>query len=149
MKNYRKHRHYRYQGHDIGSRIKRKFDNLYNKGGLYRSRSGIIMGVCRGIADYFDFSVFWMRAIVIILLFISGVWPIAAIYFIAALVMKPEPVLPLHDEEEQEFYDDYLRSRKSALDRLKLRFQNLERRIQKMEHTVTKKEYDWESRLNS
>jgi phage shock protein C len=107
------------------------------------------MGVCRGIADYFDFSVFWMRTIVVILLFISGVWPIAAIYFIAALVMKPKPVLPLHDEEEQEFYDDYLRSRKSALDRLKLRFQNLERRIQKMEHTVTKKEYDWESRLNS
>lgn len=148
MKNYRKHRHYGYRRQNIGSRIRRKFENLY-EGGLYRSRNGIIMGVCRGIADYFDFSVFWMRAIVIILLFISGVWPIAAIYFIAALVMKPEPVLPLHDEEEQEFYDDYLRSRKSALDRLKLRFQNLERRIQKMEHTVTKKEYDWESRLNS
>jgi len=148
MNNFMKHRHYRYHRHNMGSKIKRKFKNLYESG-LYRSRNGIIMGVCRGFADYFDFSVFWTRAIVVILLFISGVWPIVAIYFIAALVMKLEPVLPLQDEEEQEFYDDYLRSRKSALDRLKLRFQNLERRIQKMEHTVTKKEYDWENRFNS
>ncbi|HHP7233096.1 MAG TPA: PspC domain-containing protein, partial [Desulfobacterales bacterium] len=29
--------------------------------GLYRSRNGVILGVCRGIADHFDFSVFWIR----------------------------------------------------------------------------------------
>ena len=148
MKKYRENRHYRHRRYDIGSKIKRKFKNLYD-GGLYRSRNGIIMGVCRGVGEYFDFSVFWLRTIVVVLLFISGLWPVAAIYFIAALVMKPEPVMPLQDDEEHEFYDDYLRSRKSALDRLRLRFQNLDRRIQKMEHTVTKKEYDWESRLNS
>jgi phage shock protein C len=148
MKNYRRKRNYRSYGHDMGSRFKRKVETLYERG-LYRSRNGIIMGVCRGIAEYFDFSVFWIRVIVVILLFVSGIWPIAALYFIAALVMKLEPVLPPQDEKEQDFYDDYLRSRRSALDRLKLRFQNLERRIQKMEHTVTKKEYDWESRLNS
>ena len=29
--------------------------------GLYRSRNGVILGVCRGIADYFDLSAFWIR----------------------------------------------------------------------------------------
>ena len=33
--------------------------------GLYRSRSGLIIGVCKGVAQYFDFSVFWMRVIAV------------------------------------------------------------------------------------
>ncbi|MBW1886892.1 MAG: PspC domain-containing protein, partial [Deltaproteobacteria bacterium] len=53
------------------SRLERIFRN-----GLYRSRSGAILGVCRGIAEYFDFSVFWTRAITIVLLFFSGFWPV-------------------------------------------------------------------------
>ena len=119
------------------------------RGGLYRSRRGLILGVCRGIADYFDFSVFWARAVAIALLVFSGFWPIAALYFIAALLMKPEPVLPLHTEEEQEFYDSYVHSRKGAADRLKRRYENLERRIRRMEHAVTSREYDWEQRLGT
>ena len=35
----------------------------YHRTGLYRSRDGMLAGVCRGIADYFDLSVFWLRAI--------------------------------------------------------------------------------------
>jgi phage shock protein C len=105
--------------------------------------------VCKGIADYFDFSVFWARAVAIALLVFSGFWPMAALYFIAALLMKPEPVLPLHTEEEQEFYDSYVHSRKSAADRLKRRYENLERRIRRMEHAVTSREYHWEKRLDT
>ena len=44
--------------------------------GLYRSRNGIIFGVCRGLAEYFDFSVFWVRMIAVILLFVTGLWPL-------------------------------------------------------------------------
>ena len=33
--------------------------------GLYRSRRGIICGVCRGVAEYLDFSVFWTRAVTV------------------------------------------------------------------------------------
>jgi phage shock protein C len=119
------------------------------RGGLYRSRNGIILGVCRGIAEYFDFSVFWVRAIVLILLFVSGFWPIMILYFIAALLMKPEPVVPIQTEQEQEFYDSYIRSSRAAVDRLKRRYDNLERRIQRMEHTVTAREFDWDHRLNT
>ncbi|MCJ7776670.1 MAG: PspC domain-containing protein, partial [Desulfobulbaceae bacterium] len=41
----------------------RRFEKILH-GGLYRSRNGIILGVCRGVAEYFDFSVFWARTIV-------------------------------------------------------------------------------------
>ena len=126
----------------------RRFENIL-RGGFYRSRKGVILGVCRGIAEYFDFSVFWARAIVLILLIISGFWPIMGLYFIAALLMKPEPVVPIQTEEEQEFYDSYINSRKGAVDRLKRRYDNLERRIQRMEHTVTAREFNWENRLNT
>jgi phage shock protein C len=59
--------------------------------GFYRSRDGAIFGVCRGIADYFDFSLFWTRMLTVILLIISGFWPVILLYLIAALLMKPEP----------------------------------------------------------
>ena len=65
------------------------------RGGLYRSRNGAILGVCRGIAEYFDFSLFWVRAITVLLFLFSGIWPIIILYFLAALLMKPEPVIPI------------------------------------------------------
>ena len=124
-----------------------RFERIF-RNGLYRSRKGAILGVCRGIAEYFDFSVFWTRVITIVLLFFSGFWPVMGLYFLAALIMKPEPVLPIHTDEEQEFYDSYIYSRKGATSRLKRRYENLQRRIQRLEHTVTAREFDWENRLN-
>ena len=118
------------------------------QGGLYRSRSGKILGVCKGLADYFDFSVSGMRVIALALLIFSGVWPMIIVYFVAALLMKPEPVLPLNTEEEQEFYNSYASSRRMALHRLKRTYDNLDRRIQRIESIVTSREYDWDRRLN-
>lgn len=125
-----------------------RFQGLFN-GGLYRSRNGVILGVCKGIAQYFDFSVFWIRAAAVIVLFISGFWPITAIYFIGAFLMKPEPAIPVQTSEEQEFYDSYVHSRRGATDRLKRRYDSLMRRIQRLEHTVTSKEFDWDRKLNT
>ena len=122
-----------------------RFERLSQKG-LYRSRNGSILGVCRGIADYFDFSVFWTRTIAVILLLVTGLWPITGVYLLAALLMKPEPVIPIHSEEEREFYDSYANSRHRAAQRLRRRYQNLERRIQRMEHSVTSKDFNWDSR---
>jgi len=117
--------------------------------GLYRSRTGLIVGVCNGVAQYFDFSVFWMRAIAVVLLIISGIWPMLIVYIVAALLMKPEPVLPLETEEEQDFYNSYTTSRSMALRRLKRIYDHLDRRIQRLESRVTTREYDWERRFNA
>lgn len=119
----------------------------YNRG-FYRSRSGLVLGVCRGLADYFDLNVFWIRVIFIFLLLVSGLWPLLLIYFVASLLMKPEPVRPLHSEAEREFYDSYTDSRQRAASRLKRRYHDLDRRIRRMEDVVTEPEFDWDSKLN-
>jgi len=120
-----------------------------SRGGLHRSRSGVFLGVCKGFAESFDFSVFWTRAIVVVIFFMSGFWPIMGLYFLAALLMKPEPVIPIESEDHQEFYDSYVHSRHGAVERIKGRFENLDRRIRRMEDVVTTKEFDWDRRLNS
>ena len=119
-----------------------------SRNGIYRSRSGMILGVCKGLAQHFDFSVFWTRGIAWILLFVAGFFPAIGLYLLAALLMKPEPVIPVRNSAEKEFYDSYTHSRQGALQRLKRRYENLQRRIQRMEHIVTSAEYYWENRLN-
>jgi phage shock protein C len=115
---------------------------------LYRSRDGRILGVCKGMADYLDFSVGWMRVIAILAALLSGFWPVIGLYLLAALLMKPEPVVPFENDGDREFYDSYASSRKMATQRLKKMFENLDRRIRRMEDTVTARDYDWDSRLN-
>ena len=121
----------------------------FYRNGIYRSRSGIILGVCKGLAEHFDFSVFWTRMIAVILLIIAGFLPAIGLYLLAALLMKPEPVIPIKNSGEKEFYDSYTYSRQGAVQRLKRRYENLQRRIQRMEHIVTSAEYDWENRFNN
>ena len=116
---------------------------------LYRSRHGCILGVCRGLAEYMNVSVFWMRVIALVLLVFTGFWLVLGLYFLAALLMKPEPVVPLATEEDDEFYNSYTSSRTMAVRRLKRTYDNLDRRIRHMEDIVTSREYDWDRRLNS
>ena len=113
----------------------------------YRSRSGMILGVCKGLAAYFDVSVFWTRVGALLILVFSGLWPVVGLYLLAGFLMRPEPVSPIVTEEDQEFYNSYTSSRRMALHRLKRTFDRLDRRIQRMEHVVTGKEYDWERRM--
>ncbi len=126
----------------------RNHDKL-TRSGIYRSRNGVIFGVCRGMADHFDFSILWARVIAIIFLFVTGFWPAIGIYLIATLLMKPAPVVPIETEAEQEFYDSYANSRHLAARRIKRRYENLERRIRRMEHIVTAREFDWEDKFNT
>lgn len=69
------------------------FSNLGRRG-LYRSRRGVLLGVCRGLAEYFDFSVIWVRILTVIAFIITGFWPVGVLYLIMALIMKPAPATP-------------------------------------------------------
>lgn len=116
--------------------------------GLYRSRNGVIFGVCRGLAEYFDFSVFWIRAIAVLLFIFTGFWPVAGIYILAALLMKPASAgdvaggsqyRPGHRRHSMGNY---------TADRLKRKWKHLEKRIRRMEDKVTSREFDWHSRFH-
>ena len=115
-----------------------RFDRLH-KSGLYRSRNGLLLGVCKGFADYIGFSALGVRSILIIGLILSGFWPIMGLYFLAALIMKPESASPVMSEA----------NRKGAAERLKRRYINMERRLRSMEDAVTSREFDWDRRLNT
>ncbi len=117
--------------------------------GLYRSRRGAIFGVCRGFGEYFDFSVFWIRFMVVVVLMITGIWPMIGIYLVAALVMKPEPIRPFENEAERDFYDSYMDSRRRTTRRVRRRYDNLDHRIRRMEDIVTGKDFEWEEKINS
>jgi len=115
--------------------------------GPYRSRDGILLGVCRGLADYFDVSAFWVRLAAVAMSLMTGFWPTLAMYVVAALLMKPEPVIRFTCESDEEFYDSYAASRSRALHRLKRIYDKMERRIQRIEGRITGKEYDWDRRM--
>ncbi len=123
--------------------LRDRFERLSSSQGIYRSRKGMFMGVCKGLANHFDVSVFWLRFIAFILFLFTGFWPVGVMYIVAGLILKMEPVSPLHDEKDQEFYDTYTHSRESAIQRIRRKYENIERRIQRMEHTVTSREFDW------
>ena len=117
--------------------------------GLYRSRNGIILGVCRGIADYFDLSAFWIRAILIVVFILSGFWPIIGIYILAALLMKSEPGASGHKKTGHHSHNRCRRNGYEAAERLKRKWRHLEKRIRRMEDKVTSREYDWNNRFYS
>ncbi len=119
------------------------------RGKFYRARDGVFLGVCKGIAEALDFNLFPVRLAFVIVFIFSGFWPVIGIYLVAAFFMKPEPIKPVTSEEEQMFYDSYVNFPRSAVQQIKRKFAELERRIQKMENEVTNKEYDWERRFNS
>lgn len=120
-----------------------------NSGGIFRSRNGVIMGVCKGISEYFQVSVVWVRIIFVVTLFFSGLWPVIGIYIAASFLMKPRQINPLETDEEKDFYDTYVNSRIGAIRALKARFESLEGRIRRMEDTVTASEFEWDRKMNT
>jgi phage shock protein C len=116
---------------------------------LYRSRHGKFLGVCSGLAEYFGFRVGLVRLAAVLLALFTGFWPVIGLYILAALIMKPEPVVPPADSGEREFYESWASSRASGLDRLKRKFESLDRRIRRIEDTVTSRDFDWERRFRA
>ncbi|EGJ49663.1 PspC domain-containing protein [Desulfocurvibacter africanus] len=116
----------------------------------YRSRSGILLGVCKGLANYLGTSAFVVRMIFILGMLFTGLWPLVGLYFLTALLMKPEPALPPADMHEQELYDLYTRDPARATSSLRERFQRVDLRIRRIEDLVTSRsarEAEWDRRL--
>lgn len=117
------------------------------RGALYRSRNGMILGVCKGIADLYELPVFWLRIGVLFLMFFTGIWPVVLGYFVLAFCCKPEPVLPFETEGDSEFYHSYTNSRSMALHRIKRKFEQLQNRLRRMEDVVTSREFNWDMKM--
>lgn len=117
------------------------------RSGPYRARDGVVMGVCKGLAEHLNMNVTVVRVLVILAGLFTTFWPVAICYLAAGMLMKPEPVVPFESIDDQEFYNSYTNSRQMALHRLKHTYDGINRRLQRMEDIVTAKEYDWDKRL--
>jgi phage shock protein C len=109
----------------------------------------MILGVCKGLAEYFDVNVMLVRVALVAASIFTAFWPFAITYVVAGVLMKPEPIVPILGESDREFYDSYMSSRSMALQRLKRTFDHLDRRVGRIEDVVTSREYSWEKRLSN
>ncbi len=125
----------------------RHFEKVYY-GGLSHSRQGIIFGVLKKLAEYFNFSLFWIRAIAIIFLLVIGFWPMLAFYLMVALIMKPKPIVNFRTQDEQAFYKAYPFTKKDAAKRNQRRYANLKRCLQWQEDCSADSEYRWKRKRN-
>jgi len=140
-------RHGRGRGHFRGRWVRPAGGGFYGSG-FYRSRGGMVFGVCQGLSRMFGLPVFWVRVLTVILFFVTGMWPVLLVYIAAACLMKKEPVVAYTAPSDREFYDSYARSRTLALDRLRSTYDRLNRRIQRIESRVTASDFDWDRRLD-
>jgi phage shock protein C len=122
---------------------------MKNRRTLYRSRLGWIFGVCRGIADFAEISVFWVRLLAVIGFIFTAGWPLVIVYIVAAIFMKPAPAIEIKSDADWEFHCAYSADRAMALKRLKRKFENMDRRTRRIESIVTDREFDWDRRFRA
>ncbi len=77
---------------------------------LYRDREyGIVMGVCAGVADYFNLSLFGVRLVTLIALLIFTV-PMLLVYFTAGILLRDRPLCYSGRDNEPSFWRRHRRS---------------------------------------
>ena len=105
---------------------------------------GVIAGVCAGIAEYFDWNVRLLRAILVVVFIFSGAFPILVIYAVLWYVMDPAGSASY----SRPFADPAGGStpayaeRPATMTDLKARFARLEERLGHMEECVTSNEFE-------
>ncbi|AEV29836.1 putative stress-responsive transcriptional regulator [Sphaerochaeta pleomorpha str. Grapes] len=110
---------------------------------LYRSPRGKIFGVCAGLAEWRDLPVEPVRWIVLITILVTGFFPGAVLYLLAALIIPMNPADSVY-ENGQHTADDDPRSDED----LQSEYERLKRKVEKMENDIFNKERDWEDRFH-
>ena len=74
---------------------------------LYRNReTGIIMGVCSGLAEFFDFEVWVVRVLAVVsLLFFTIIT--AVVYIMLAFLLRDRPLSYQGREKESRFWREH------------------------------------------
>lgn len=75
---------------------------------LYRDRErGLIMGVCAGVSEFFDWNTLTVRVITLVMLIVAFV-PTALVYFTAGFLLRDRP-LRYYGENDPESWRDEMR----------------------------------------
>lgn len=114
---------------------------------LYRSRKGMVFGVCKGFAEYAELPVFWIRFIMVCLTILSWILPFVILYVVAAFWMRPEPVLEPEAEEDWRTYVTSACAQSQGLAQLQRYLDDVEARALRLERQASARQFDWERRL--
>ena len=113
----------------------RRSDTTSSERRLFRSRRGMALGVCRGLAVYLGLPVLVVRAFTVVLCVATG-WVGVLGYLAGALLMRLEPV---DGETSGRLH--------RVVGKLSRRARDLDARIAHVESHVTSREYDFDRRL--
>ncbi|NVJ70367.1 MAG: envelope stress response membrane protein PspC [Alphaproteobacteria bacterium] len=116
---------------------------------LYKiPQAGKVMGVCAGVADYFDIKVGVVRVLTIVGILVTFPWLLIG-YFILGMALDPKPGDLYRDEREEEFWKQTRKSPDYTAAELRRRFRDIERRTSEMEAYMTSKRFRLERELRA
>lgn len=116
---------------------------------LYKiPNEGRCMGVCAGVADYFDMKPKFVRIMFIIAMIFTGIWPLLFVYFVLGFALDAKPGDLYNDEEEEQFWKQTRKAPDYTAAEMRQRFRDMERRTADMEAYMTSKRYKLERELN-
>lgn len=114
----------------------------YNPNRLYKDqRRGRIMGVCAGIADYFDVRPSLIRLLAILSALMSGFFPALTVYLLLGFFLDNKPAEIAKNPEEEKFWRKARTKPEYTKVDLKNRYEDIEMRIRKMEAYMTSKQF--------
>lgn len=116
--------------------------------GPYRASDGLILGVAKGLADHFGWSVGLVRLVIVLASVFLFFWPTIILYIVAALLMGPAPAEKLDSPEERDIWLQTQMDPQGAMSLLSRRAAQAENRLRRLEDYVTSKEFDWQRRMN-
>src|SRR6266850_4987350 len=102
---------------------------------------GVVAGVCAGVAEYFDWNVRLLRAVLVIAFLCSGFFPIVVVYCVLWYVM--DPVTPAdYGGSFTEPAGGGVPTRPASMTEIKVRFEKLDQRLRNIEECVSDKEFE-------
>ncbi len=112
---------------------------------IHRAPDGMLLGVCKGIAQSRNLPVPAVRLAVVALTMITGFWPGIALYILTAALMEASAPQGGVSEEER-FRPDPRAERARLMRDLKERILRMDKRIQRMEDQVVRPDFHWDKR---
>ncbi len=110
---------------------------------LYRSKEGMIFGVCQGIADWKGINAGYIRLTLVILTIFTGFFPFGLLYLIAAFFLPTQT-------NYKERYSYYRSSVKRGFYDMKREFNDLSSKFNRMDpSTNSGTERDWDRRFKN
>jgi phage shock protein C len=108
---------------------------------LYRNpKTGMVFGVCAGLADYFGTDPVLVRVGMVIGLFFLFP-PVVIAYLLAALIIPVRPPSPYRSPAEEAFWREAAARPAVTLDAVRQRFGDAERRLRALESHVASQEF--------